>query len=60
MEGKMFFLTPKTLKRFFEGLPEKTHATRKFYPESFHLLFHDHQSDKVVADITTWINKLPE
>ena len=58
--GKDVFSDPKDVKRFFEELPEKTHATRKFYPESFHLLFHDHQSDKVVADITTWINKLPE
>ena len=58
--GKDVFSDPKDVKRFFDGLPEKTRATKKFYPESFHLLFHDHQSDKVVADITTWVNNLPE
>ncbi|MDG2400654.1 MAG: alpha/beta fold hydrolase [Akkermansiaceae bacterium] len=57
--GKDIFSDPKDVKRFFDGLPEKTRATRKFYPESFHLLFHDHQSDKVVADIATWVDTLP-
>ena len=40
----------KDIKRFFDGLPEKTRATRKFYPESFHLLFHDHQSDQSIGN----------
>jgi alpha-beta hydrolase superfamily lysophospholipase len=58
--GKDVFSDPKDVKRFFDGLPEKVFATRKFYPESFHLLFHDHQSEKVVTDIATWVNNLPE
>lgn len=58
--GKDVFSDPKDVKRFFDGLPEKVFATRKFYPESFHLLFHDHQSEKVITDIATWINNLPE
>lgn len=57
--GKDVFSAPKDVECFFEGLPAEISSTRKFYPESFHLLFHDHQSDKVVADITEWINDLP-
>ena len=57
--GKDVFSDPKDVKRFFESLPPQIPATRKFYPESFHLLFHDHQSDKVVADIAKWIKALP-
>ena len=57
--GKDIFSVPEDVKVFFEELPEKGNATRKFYPESFHLLFHDHESDKVVADIAKWINALP-
>ncbi|MDC0302683.1 lysophospholipase, partial [bacterium] len=57
--GKDVFSDPKDVERFFEGLPAEIPSTRKFYPESFHLLFHDHQSDQVVADITEWIKDLP-
>lgn len=57
--GKDIFSAPEDVKVFFEELPKEANATRKFYPESFHLLFHDHESDKVVADIAKWINALP-
>jgi len=58
--GKDVFSDPKDVEAFVTNLPQTTTATRKFYPESFHLLFHDHQSDKVVADIATWIKALPK
>lgn len=58
--GKDVFSDPKDVEAFATNLPKTTTATRKFYPESFHLLFHDHQSDKVVADIATWIKALPK
>ena len=57
--GKDVFSQPEDVKAFVDGLPEKAKATKKFYPESFHLLFYDHQSDKVVADIAKWIKALP-
>jgi alpha-beta hydrolase superfamily lysophospholipase len=57
--GKDVFSDPKDVERFFEGLPSEIPSTRIYYPESFHLLFHDHQSDKVVADIAKWIKALP-
>ncbi|MFT6864756.1 MAG: acylglycerol lipase [Akkermansiaceae bacterium] len=55
--GKDIFSDPDDVEKFVAGLPEKNKVTRRFYPESFHLLFHDHQSDKVVEDIAKWINE---
>jgi alpha-beta hydrolase superfamily lysophospholipase len=57
--GKDVFSKSEDVKAFVDGLPEKATVTRKFYPESFHLLFFDHQSDKVVADIAKWVKELP-
>jgi alpha-beta hydrolase superfamily lysophospholipase len=58
--GKDVFSRAKDVQAFVESLPEGVKVTRKFYPESYHLLFHDHQSDVVVADIAQWIEELPE
>jgi len=57
--GKDVFSDPDDVKTFMEKLPRTTKAEQTFYPESFHLLFHDHQSDKVVSDIEKWLRKLP-
>ena len=57
--GKDVFSDPADVKVFLENLPASTKSEQTFYPESFHLLFHDHQSDKVVADIEKWLRKLP-
>lgn len=56
--GKDVFSKPKDVQAFVAGLPEEINVTRKFYPESFHLLFYDHQSDQVIADIAKWIESL--
>jgi len=56
--GKDVFSDPKDVEAFFEKIPAAAPHTRKFYPESFHLLFHDHQSNLVVSDITTWLKNL--
>ncbi len=53
--GKDVFSDPKDVETFVAQLPKTATGTRKFYPESFHLLFHDHQSDKVIADIAAWL-----
>jgi alpha-beta hydrolase superfamily lysophospholipase len=43
----------------FEGrFPTKARVQRTFYPESYHLLFYDHQREQVLTDITHWLNKL--
>lgn len=56
--GEDVFSDPADVERFFNGLPEEVDGTRKYYPESFHLLFHDHQSDQVIGDIGKWLKKL--
>ena len=58
--GKDIFSDPKDIEAFVAQLPKTATGTRKFYPESFHLLFHDHQSDKVIADIAAWLKALPK
>ena len=56
--GQDVFSDPRDVETFFEKIPEAAPHTRKFYPESFHLLFHDHQSELVISDITTWLKGL--
>lgn len=56
--GKDVFSKSADVQAFVDGLPEEINVTRKFYPESFHLLFYDHQSDKVIAEIAKWIKSV--
>jgi len=56
--GKDVFSDPADVEAFFNNLPEAAPHTRKYYPECFHLLFHDHQSELVVSDISTWLKQL--
>ena len=58
--GKDVFSDPKDVQSFAESIPKTATLTRKFYPESYHLLFHDHQSDQVITDIATWLKALPK
>jgi len=58
--GKDVFSDPQDVEAFFEKIPAAAPHTRKFYPESFHLLFHDHQSELVVSDIAAWLKGLEE
>ena len=53
--GNDIFSETKAVKRFAQNLPHPEKVTLKLYPESYHLLFHDHQSDKVIADIEKWL-----
>ena len=57
--GKDVFSDPKDVASFASQLPHPEKATRIYYPESYHLLFFDHESDRVIADITKWLKKLP-
>ncbi len=55
--GKDIFSDPQDVTDFEQNIPvaQKYRTKRIFYPESFHLLFHDHQSDQVVTDIGKWL-----
>lgn len=56
--GKDIFSDPQDIQTFHAQLPKTAKSTRQFYPESYHLLFHDHQSDQVTNDIATWLKTL--
>lgn len=56
--GKDIFSEAVAVERFEKSLPEQNKVTRKYYPESFHLLFFDHQSDLVIKDIEKWVKTL--
>lgn len=56
--GKDVFSLPEDVKKFVDSLPDKVDATRKFYPECFHLLFYDHKNDLVIGDIAKWVKAL--
>ncbi|MGJ8694765.1 MAG: alpha/beta fold hydrolase [Verrucomicrobiaceae bacterium] len=55
--GKDVFSDPKDVEAFAASLPNPEKTTRKFYPESFHLLFFDHESDRVIGDVSNWLKK---
>jgi len=54
--GKDVFSDPEDVKKLAQAFPKE--PVRKFYPESYHLLFYDHQSDQVIRDITKWLGQL--
>jgi len=56
--GKDVFSDPKDVEKFAGGFGQQNLVTRKYYPESFHLLFYDHQNDLVINDITKWLRQL--
>ena len=50
------FIPPTLIEQFFErlGSPDKE---RTLYPESYHLLLHDHDREQVLERVTTWLEK---
>ena len=55
--GHDIFSRPEDVKDFATHFPNKSKVQRSFYPESYHLLFYDHQSERVLTDITTWLRR---
>lgn len=56
--GHDIFSKPEDVESFERRFPPTATVRRTFYPESFHLLFYDHQREKVLADITNWLRKI--
>jgi alpha-beta hydrolase superfamily lysophospholipase len=56
--GKDIFSEAEAVERFSKRLPEQNQVTRKYYPESYHLLFFDHQRKLVISDIEKWLRQL--
>ena len=57
--GKDVFSEARDVEKFAQQLPQPDKITRNFYPESYHLLFFDHESERVISDITKWLKTLP-
>jgi alpha-beta hydrolase superfamily lysophospholipase len=56
--GHDIFSRPEDVKSFATQFPEKAKVQRTYYPESYHLLFYDHQRETVLRDITRWLRKI--
>ncbi len=54
--GRDVFIRPEQSRAFFDRLaaPEKEYV---FYPDSHHLLWHDVDTDDVLARITRWLTE---
>ena len=56
--GHDIFSHPDDVEAFSKCFPPGARVKRHFYPESYHLLFYDHNREQVLADITSWIGSL--
>jgi alpha-beta hydrolase superfamily lysophospholipase len=56
--GHDIFSKAQDVEDFASRFPPTAKVQRTFYPESYHLLFYDHQREKVLADITRWLRKI--
>jgi len=56
--GHDIFSRPGDVKTFAGQFPPGARVKRHYYPESYHLLFYDHQRKRVLADITHWLRSL--
>lgn len=57
--GKDFFTPAADVEAFFGNIPKEANRSRKFYPDSYHLLMYDEQKEKVIGDVEQWLGKLP-
>lgn len=55
--GKDIFTSEARVKDFYAAFPETTDKTRKFYPESYHLLMYDHDRENIFEDISKWLHR---
>lgn len=55
--GEDIFSSPADIEAFAARFPKLTGY--HFYPESYHLLFYDHEKDQVITDVTAWLKALP-
>jgi alpha-beta hydrolase superfamily lysophospholipase len=58
--GKDFFSKPNDVEAFYGNIPKEANRTRRYYPDSYHLLMYDDLKEKVITDIEKWLVKLPD
>ena len=56
--GKDVFSDPVDVEAFADRFPPAARVARRYYPESHHLLFYDHERGRVLADVTRWLSTL--
>lgn len=56
--NKDFFTDESALREFVRHIPASTPKTVRIYPDSYHLLMHDRQKEKVVRDVGKWVDRL--
>ena len=56
--GHDIFSRPDDVKTFAGRFSPGARVQRHYYPESYHLLFYDHQRERVLADIMRWLRHL--
>jgi alpha-beta hydrolase superfamily lysophospholipase len=57
--GKDFFSRPDDVKAFYGNIPKDANRSRRYYPDSYHLLMYDDRKEKVITDVEKWLVKLP-
>lgn len=55
--GKDLFTSEESVKRLEADAGGKDGLSRKFYPDSYHLLLYDHQRERIFKDVVGWLNK---
>lgn len=57
--GHDIFSRPADVGTLEEAFPARSRVERAFFPESYHLLFYDHEREKVLAEVERWLRALP-
>jgi alpha-beta hydrolase superfamily lysophospholipase len=53
--GKDVFSHPDDVVRFEWAFPAAPSVKRRYYPDSYHLLFYDHERERILKDTISWI-----
>lgn len=56
--GHDLFSRTEDVVDFAGCFPAPGHVRRTFYPDSYHLLFYDHESERVLTDVVRWLREL--
>ena len=56
--GHDVFSRPDAVETFSGQFSRSDSVSRNFYPESYHLLLYGHERDRILADISQWIQSL--
>ncbi|WP_178931544.1 alpha/beta fold hydrolase [Oceaniferula marina] len=56
--GEDIFTSEERVKQWFGRFPADADATRKLYPDSYHLLMYDHERETIFGDVSDWLRKV--